>query len=68
MAWIKSMKAIDFQDPDASNMLDLLVNFELISNTNKQEILAMADKTLRWADYIGLNLINSTHLIEARAL
>jgi len=68
MAWIKSMKTIDVQDPDAQTMIDALLYFELITQENKQDILAMGNKNMRWADHVQLNIVNNQDLAEARVL
>jgi len=68
MAWVKNRSTIELEDPKATGMLSALVAFGLVTQAQADEILGMANKTVRWVDHVGLGTVGIGYLAQAENL
>ena len=58
---------IDFTDPEIVAMMDALVTAGVFTQTEKDDLMALATKTVSRAQELGLPKVKTYHVTEARA-
>ena len=66
--WMRTKSIVDLEDPAADMMFQALLGFGFITQDQADAIAAMADKTVRWVDHIGLGTVGIGYLAQAERL
>lgn len=68
MAWIEKMSVIDTSLEEFNEMIQGLLYFQIIDQSNVDDILAMATKQVRWVDHVGLGTIGIGYINNIRSM
>ena len=68
MAWIDRMQVIDPATTEFNDMIQGLLYFTIITQTNVDDILALSKKNIRWVDQVGLGTVGIGLINNARSM
>ena len=67
--WVETETGVNFGDPETRNQLDALVSLNYITQTEANQLKALAERTQTRAEEVGISgVVYEGHVYKARAL